>query len=106
MPAFMIADVNVTDMQKYANSGYLENTPRISAQYGGRYRARGGEMHALEGGWEPARVIVIEFPSLEKLLAFYNSEEYAPWIKVRQSLSDSKIIAIDGIAGDAIQLET
>jgi len=106
MAAFLIADVSVRDMKEYAESGYLENTPRIAARYGGQYRARGGDMHELEGGWQPARVIIIEFPDLEKLLTFYNSEDYAPWIKVRQSLTESKIVAVDGIAGDALPLES
>ena len=49
MAAFILADVDVSDMEKYRESGYLENTPKIAARFGGKYRARGGEMHRLEG---------------------------------------------------------
>lgn len=105
MPAFILADVDVADMEKYRDSGYLENTPKIAAKYGGRYRARGGEMHRLEGDWQPVRMVIIEFPDMQQLLAFSESEEYAPWRKVRQELATSKIVAVDGIAGDSIALE-
>lgn len=105
MPAFVLADVDVTDMDKYRTSGYLENTPKIAATFGGRYRARGGEMHQLEGGWQPVRMIIIEFPDMQKLLAFYNSEEYKPWKEIRQKLASSRIVAVDGVAEDSIQLE-
>lgn len=99
MPAFLMADVAVGDMDEYRASGYLEATPRIAATYGGRYRARGGEMHQLEGDWLPTRMIIIEFPDMENLLAFYNCEEYAPWREVRQRLATSKCVALDGVDG-------
>lgn len=105
MTAFVLADVDVSDMEKYRDSGYLENTPKIAAKFGGKYRARGGEMHRLEGDWQPVRMVIIEFPDMQQLLAFYKSDEYQPWIKVRQGLAKSKIVAIDGIAGDAVTLE-
>ena len=105
MAAFILADVDVSDMEKYRDSGYLENTPKIAARFGGKYRARGGEMRRLEGDWQPVRMVIIEFPDMQQLLAFYKSEEYQPWIKVRQELATSRIVAIDGIAGEPIALE-
>jgi len=98
MSAFILADVAVSDMQAYRDSGYLEATPKIAAKYGGVYRARGGRQELVEGDWEPARMIIIEFPDMEKLMAFVDCEEYAPWRAVRQNLATSKIVAIDGVA--------
>lgn len=105
MPAFILADVKVKDMDAYRESGYLENTPKIAAKFGGRYRARGGEMDQVEGDWLPARMIIIEFPDMQSARDFYQSDEYAPWVKVRQSLAESKIIALDGVSAEAVSIE-
>lgn len=98
MSAFIMADVEVEDMAAYQQSGYLEAVPVIAARYGGRYRARGGELVRLEGDWLPKRMIIIEFPDMQKLRAFYESEEYRPWREVRHRLATSSIVAVDGLA--------
>ncbi len=97
MAAFLLADVFAADFDAYVRSGYIDAVPKIAAKYGGVYRARGGEMELLEGDWMPARMVVIEFPDMEKLKSFYNCEEYQPWKKIRQSLTTSKIIALEGV---------
>lgn len=97
MSAFLIADVSVKNMQAYIETGYIENVPKIAAKYGGVYRARGGAMEVLEGDWTPVRLVVIEFPDMDQLKAFYTCEEYQPYIKVRHELTDSKIVALDGL---------
>ena len=76
MSAFLIADVSPADMQAYRDSGYLEAVPKIAAEYGGVYRARGGKAEVLEGEWQPKRLVVIEFPSWDRLQAFYHCEAY------------------------------
>jgi len=99
MSAFILADVDVSDMDAYRESGYLENTPKIAAKYGGRYRVRGGQMEQLEGQWMPTRMIVIEFPDMQSLKQFADSEEYKPWREIRQKLAKSHIVAIEGVDG-------
>lgn len=99
MPAFLIADVAVDDLDAYRASGYLEAAREIAARYGGRYRARGGASETLEGDWTPARLVLIEFPDMERLRAFWNSEDYAPWRAVRERHARSRIIATEGLDG-------
>ncbi|HCK76782.1 MAG TPA: DUF1330 domain-containing protein [Gammaproteobacteria bacterium] len=96
MSAFLIADVNPADMQAYRDSGYLEAVPKIAAEYGGVYRARGGRTAVLEGGWQPKRLVVIEFPTWDRLQAFYVCEAYAPYRDIRQKLTESHIVALEG----------
>ena len=97
MSAFLIADVSPSDMQAYRDSGYLEAVPKIAAEYGGVYRARGGRTDVLEGEGQPRRLVVIEFPSGDRLQAFYHCEAYAPYRDIRQRLTESHIVALDGI---------
>ncbi|MEX0756789.1 MAG: DUF1330 domain-containing protein [Acidimicrobiia bacterium] len=97
MPAFLIADAFPHDPDAYRASGYLEAAVRIAGRHGGRYRVRGGEMTALEGEWDLRRAVIIEFPTMGDLRAFYDDPEYQEWIPVRQRLTDSRLLAVEGI---------
>ena len=97
MAAYVMADVLPDDIEAYRASGYLEAAVRTATAYGGVYKARGGEMTVLEGDWEPERMVIIEFPSMNELLAWYRSPEYQEWIPVRQRLAPgSKLVALEG----------
>lgn len=62
MSAYVIADVEVTDPELFAEYRELV-MPTVDA-YGGRYIARGGETALLEGDRAPNRTVIIEFPRL------------------------------------------
>ncbi len=97
MTAFLLADVLPEDMEAYRASGYLEAAVRTANSFGGVYRARGGETIILEGEWEPDRMVIIEFPSMDQLLAWYRSPEYQEWAPVRQRFApNSRIVALEG----------
>ena len=97
MPAYFVADVDVPDLEAYQASGYLDAARSSAARYGGVYVARGGETLSVEGDWEPGRVVIIRFPTMDRLRAWYDSDDYRPWREVRWSLADARIIAVDGI---------
>jgi len=55
------------------------------AKFGARYLTKGGSHKILEKGqWQPDRVVIIEFPDMAALNAWYNSPEYQPLIELRQ----------------------
>ncbi|MEM7345627.1 MAG: DUF1330 domain-containing protein [Chloroflexota bacterium] len=95
MTAYLIAKVDVTDMDQYKN--YIKVTPGIIEQFGGRFIARGGEVATLEGPEETRRVVLLEFPSMEQAKAFYNSDEYQAAIKIREGAATGSFIAVDGL---------
>jgi uncharacterized protein (DUF1330 family) len=74
MPAYVIADVEVSDPAKY--EGYKALTPGAVATAGGRFLARGGESAVLEGDWKPVRLVIVEFRDVAAAKAFYDSELY------------------------------
>ena len=74
MPAYVIADVEVSDPQQYRQ--YTALTPAAIAAAGGEFVVRGGRHETLEGGWTPGRVVVIRFPTFEAAKAFYDSPPY------------------------------
>ena len=95
MPAYVIARVEVTDWDKY--NEYLKVGPVTIARYGGRFIARAGEVVALEGPEETRRLVILEFPSLAKAKAWYNSKEYQDAKKLRTGASIGSLVAVDGV---------
>jgi uncharacterized protein (DUF1330 family) len=94
MAAYVIVQVEVTDWDKFRE--YLKETPRVMAKYGGRYIARAGEMVIFEGDEQSKRVVLIEFPSLQKVKDWYYSEEYKQIKSLRKGAATGSLIAIDG----------
>lgn len=95
MVAYVINDMEVTDAQLLEE--YKKLSPATVAQYGGRFLARGGQCETLEGAWSPKRLVILEFPSLERAKAWVNSPEYAPARQVRQRASRSNIVVVEGV---------
>ena len=94
MPAYIIADVQVTDPEVYV--GYTKLVPATVAAYGGKFVVRGGAAENMEGDWEPNRVVVLEFESVAQAKAWYNSEEYREPKGIRHSASPGKMIVVEG----------
>ncbi len=95
MPAYLFANVDVTDPQ-----GYEKYRQRVSATieaYGGRYVVRGGAAEVLEGEWVPKRMVILEFPDMAQLKAWYRSPEYKPLIELRQRTTNSMLVAVEGV---------
>ena len=95
MPAYVIAEVKVTDPKLYEE--YRKMVPATFEKYGGRFLARGGNVETKEGGWSPPRLVIVEFPSMERARAWYHSEEYAPALALRKRASEGKLILVEGV---------
>ncbi len=94
MSAYIIAFLEVSDKDRYAE--YTKVTPGIIAQYGGKFIARGGKTETLEGPRGERRVVLLEFPSYEKALAFYQSEEYQQAKAIRTAAAEATLVIVDG----------
>ena len=94
MAGYIIADVQITDPEAYER--YKAAVPATLAAYGGKFVVRGGQAETLEGDWEPRRLVVLEFESVEKAKAWWSSQEYAAPKQLRQSASLTKMIVVEG----------
>ena len=97
MPAYYIAEHIITDQAKFEE--YRLKVGPMIASYGGRYLTKGGSHKFPEAPhWKPERVVIIEFPSMDRLNAWYNSAEYQPLLALRKaSTSDmDMIITLEG----------
>jgi uncharacterized protein (DUF1330 family) len=95
MAAYVVANVRVEDPERYAE--YVARVPATIELYGGRFLARAGHAERLEGAVEPARFVVLEFPTYEAAKSWYESEEYRPLLELRQSSSTGDLILTDGV---------
>ncbi|MFD2245602.1 DUF1330 domain-containing protein [Pontibacter ruber] len=97
MPAYIIVEIDVTDPATYED--YKKLTPASLVPFDGKFIVRGGAAETLEGDWQPKRIVVLEFPTMEKAKAWHASEEYAPAKAIRQQASHSRMIVVEGFAG-------
>jgi uncharacterized protein (DUF1330 family) len=93
--AYVIVEVNVSDPQKFGE--YAKGVPATIAAYGGKYLVRGGAVETKEGGWNPKRVVVLEFPSMDQARKWYHSPEYKPLLEMRLKAADAKLILVEGV---------
>ena len=96
MSAYAISEVEVRDAAGF--EAYRTIAARAIAQYGGRYLVRGGAASVVEGGPLPKTIIVVEFPTMERLREWYASPEYAEALKARQTAIDRRLIFVEGVA--------
>ena len=85
----VIAEHKITDASKFEE--YKVKVGPMMAKYGGRYLTRGDDLKIPEGGhWTPERVVIVEFPDMASLNAWYTSPEYQPLIALRKSCTSDQ----------------
>lgn len=94
MPAYVIADVDVTNPAGY--EPYRPLAAASIARFGGRFVVRGGAAELLEGAPAPGRIVVIEFSDADAARRWYFSDEYQQALKIRQANSTARVILVDG----------
>jgi uncharacterized protein (DUF1330 family) len=90
----VIGNIEVTDPERHV--AYVQGVRASLAAYGGRFLVRGGAVEKLEGAIEPKRVVVIEFPSLERAKAWWDSAEYRDLKALRRSASIGSLMLAQG----------
>ena len=95
MAVYAIVDTNVSNATEYEK--YRQAAAPLVAQHGGRYLVRGGQHKVLEGNWQPHRLVLLEFPTREQAMAFWNSPEYVAVKRFRQESAQLDIVLVDGV---------
>ena len=95
MPAYVIVEVTIHNPEEYTD--YMKLTPASIAAYDGRFVVRGGKTESLEGDWNPQRIVVLEFPSVERAKEWWSSPEYTPAKEIRQRTASTKMILVEGV---------
>jgi uncharacterized protein (DUF1330 family) len=95
MTAYVILDIKVTDTVRYEN--YKELAAPAVELYGGKYLARGGKTETLEGGWSPARLVILQFENSEQAKRWLDSTEYSEARALRHETATSNTVVIEGV---------
>lgn len=96
MAAYVIADIAVTDPAGYEE--YRKLAGASLAAFGGKFVVRGGSTAVLEGNWQPERLVVLEFPSVEDAKAWWRSDSYRVARDVRSRAAITHMIVAEGVA--------
>jgi uncharacterized protein (DUF1330 family) len=105
---YVINDITVHDEQTYAQ--YRQKVKPIIESFGGTYVVRAGaifvsdnptsELLQTGGGWNPDRMIVLHFDSVEQLRQFANSPAYKEIVHLRTSAASTKSVVVNAYQPD------
>ncbi len=95
MAAYFIVELDVTDPKGYRE--YSKLAGPIIQKFGGKVLVAGETIENAEGDWQPKRLVILEFASMEQARNWYNSEEYTPLKSMRFKAAASRGGLVQGI---------
>jgi uncharacterized protein (DUF1330 family) len=96
MPSgYIIANVRITDPVQYEE--YRKWSSAAIQTHKAEVCVRGGKVEALEGDWQPDRMVVLKFPSFEAAKAFHASSEYVTARKAREGAAIMRLVVVEGV---------
>jgi uncharacterized protein (DUF1330 family) len=94
MKGYIIVDIKITDPTLYED--YKKLTAATLTPFDGKFIVRGGQRQTLEGDWTTDRLVIVEFPSVEKAQQWWASDGYAPAKAIRQRASTTRMVLVEG----------
>jgi uncharacterized protein (DUF1330 family) len=95
MSAYVIVEIDILDP-----AGYEEYKKLASAtveKYGGKYIVRGGRIEVLEGDWDPKRIVVLEFESMQRARDWLYCEESSEPRRMRHRAAKTNMVVVEGV---------
>jgi uncharacterized protein (DUF1330 family) len=90
--AFAIGAHRMRDAETF--KPYIARVPDVIKDYGCRYLARGNAVTPLCGSFALDRLVLMEFPSADEVVAFYFSESYAPLLRIRLKATEPRFVLV------------
>lgn len=96
MSAYVISEVEILDEAQ--GQRYRALAAASIAHHGGHYIVRGAQPEVPEGDWPAAqRVVVVRFPTMERLRSWYSSTDYAEALAVRETALTRRLLFVSGV---------
>jgi uncharacterized protein (DUF1330 family) len=93
--AYVIVEIDIVDPAGYEE--YKKLAGATVERYGGKYVVRGGAAETLEGDWDPKRIVVLQFGSMQRAKDWLNCEEYREPRKMRHRTAKTKMIVVESV---------
>nr|WP_295464874.1 DUF1330 domain-containing protein [Mesorhizobium sp.] len=95
MSAYVIFDVEIRDPARYRE--FMAGVKPALEAAGAKYLARGGAHKVYEGDWQPRRIVLLEFPSVEAWEMFYLGPVYQGLKSIRDECSSARLVSVEGL---------
>lgn len=95
MAAYVISELEVLDEEKMQE--YRRLAAASIAEHGGKYLVRGAQPQIVEGAVAKTKIVVVEFPSIQRAREWYTSASYARALTLRHEALERRLIFVDGI---------
>ncbi|MDO4468072.1 MAG: DUF1330 domain-containing protein [Bacillota bacterium] len=92
---YFLVDTYIDAQKREAYDAYIEAVKPIVESYGGEYLARSEKVVSLHEKRDPQRVIIIRFPSKERLNACFSSPEYIAIQSLREVSVDARALIVE-----------
>ncbi|PZU05716.1 MAG: DUF1330 domain-containing protein [Sphingobium sp.] len=100
MSAYVIVEVRMTDPDALeAFNEYASKATELLKEYGATVLVFDQAPRVLEGDWQPAAIVVQQYPDMAAVEQFYSSDAYGPLRALRARFSDNNVIAVGGTSG-------
>ncbi|MFC3231105.1 DUF1330 domain-containing protein [Marinibaculum pumilum] len=93
-PAYLVLAFRIVDPEPFLD--YARRIPALIARHRGRYIVKGAHPTAIEGGWAPDRLVILEFESRANAGAFLEDAEARDLFALRHRGTDGNLILVDG----------
>lgn len=92
MAGMWVVHVDVKDAEAYAE--YVKGSSQVVAAYDGEFVARGGRYQQREGREYPRNVLV-RFPTYDRAVEAYDSDEYQAIVDVAKDASERSLTILE-----------
>jgi uncharacterized protein (DUF1330 family) len=96
-PVYYVAEIEITNVDAYTKE-YSPKAIALTKQMGGKILAAGQNAKAIEGDPPKSRIVIQQWESMDKLMAWRNSAEYKENRKIGEKYAKFRVFAIEGVA--------
>jgi len=95
--AYVIAEVTIKDQDRYLKE-FAPEVVKAQEASGGKFLVRGGKTESQLGASPAPRVIIVEYDSLDKAQAWWNSQATKHAFAIGKEYGDFRQFAVEGLA--------
>ena len=95
MSGYVIVEFKIYDKKELEK--YKELAPATVKTFEGEFVVQEGKKIALEGDWNPERIVLVKFPTFERAKEWYDSEMYAKASVFRRKAAETRAVILEGL---------